>query len=70
MNRRAIFFGGMAIVTVSIFFGQMIGTEKVFTFGVGEFFRTTTSQTNRGVDIGTSANDTSVSANSQPQIRS
>jgi len=29
MNRRAIFFGGMAIVTVSIFFGHMIGTEKV-----------------------------------------
>ena len=28
-----------------------------------------TSQTNRGVDVGTSANDTFVSANSQPQIK-
>ena len=35
MNRRAIFFSGMAIVTVSIFFasGHMVGNEKVFAFG-------------------------------------
>jgi hypothetical protein len=35
MNRRTIFYSGMAIVTVSIFFGSghMIGNEKVFAFG-------------------------------------
>jgi hypothetical protein len=35
MNRRTIFFSGMAIVTVSIVFGSghMIGNEKVFAFG-------------------------------------
>jgi len=35
MNRRTIFFGGMAIVTVSIVFGSghMIGNEKVFALG-------------------------------------
>jgi hypothetical protein len=35
MNSRTIFYSGMAIVTVSIFFGSghMIGNEKVFAFG-------------------------------------
>ncbi|MGB6591790.1 MAG: hypothetical protein WBE68_09820 [Candidatus Nitrosopolaris sp.] len=41
MNRRTIFYSGMTIVTVSIFFGSghMIGNEKVFAFGgVGHGF--------------------------------
>ena len=35
MNRRTIFYSGMTIVTVSIFFGSgyMIGSEKVLAFG-------------------------------------
>ena len=45
MNRRTIFFSGMAIAAVSIFFGSghTIGNEKVFAFGgfghgFGHFF--------------------------------
>jgi hypothetical protein len=35
MNSRTIFFSGMAIAAVSIFFGSghMIGNEKAFAFG-------------------------------------
>jgi hypothetical protein len=37
MNRRTIFYSGMAIVTVSIFFGpgHLFGNQKVFAFGFG-----------------------------------